>query len=98
MNELLIFFLLVLLGGLALGYFMTRTMLEDIGVPPDERAREIAKLSAMRTLELVLLVDVVALLVALVVKSETCINLATLIFATIFFGNWAFRAYYARRL
>ena len=93
MNELLLVSLFALLGGLLLGRFITRTMIKDIGVPPDERAEEIAKLSAMKTLELVLLVDVVALYYAwLVMKSETCANLATLIFATIFFGNWAFRA------
>ncbi|WP_258083823.1 DUF2178 domain-containing protein [Thermococcus thermotolerans] len=99
MNELVLVILVALLGGGLLGYFMTRTMVEGIGVPPDERAFEIAKLSAAKTLELVLAVDIVALYYSwLVMKNETCTNLAVLIFATIFFGNLVFKAYYARRM
>ncbi|NJE54007.1 DUF2178 domain-containing protein [Thermococcus sp. 21S9] len=99
MNELTVVAIIGIIGGMLMGYFMTRTMLKDIGIPPDERAKEIAKLSAVRTLELVFLVDVIALYYAwLVMKSQTCINLATMIFATILLGNWAFKAYYARRL
>ncbi|NJE09466.1 DUF2178 domain-containing protein [Thermococcus sp. MAR1] len=98
MNELILVSLVALIGGGLLGHFMTRTMM-SIGVPPDERAFEIAKLSAARTLELVLLVTVAALYYSwLVLRDERCTNLAVLIFATIFLGNLIFRAYYARRM
>ncbi|CAD5244851.1 DUF2178 domain-containing protein [Thermococcus camini] len=99
MNELALISLVALIGGGLLGHFMTRTIVRDIGLPPDERAFEITKLSAARTLELVLLVTVAALYYSwLVLKDERCTNLAVLIFATIFFGNLIFRAYYARRM
>ncbi|USS41413.1 DUF2178 domain-containing protein [Thermococcus aggregans] len=99
MNELIIVFIVALVGGGVLGYFMTRLFVKEIGAPPDERGLEIAKLAAMRTLELVLAVDVAALYYSwLVMKDEACRNLAILILATIFFGSLAFRAYYARRM
>ncbi|NJE05241.1 DUF2178 domain-containing protein [Thermococcus sp. M36] len=99
MNELALVSLIALIGGGLLGYFMTRTIVNNIGLPSDERAKEIAKISAMRTLELVLLVTVVSLYYSwLVLRDERCTNLAGLIFATIFFGNLAFRAYYSRRM
>jgi len=99
MNGLLIVFLAALIGGGALGYFMTRLLVREIGIPADERGLEIDKLAAVRTLELVLAVDVAALYYSwLVMKNEACRNLAILILATIFFGGLAFRAYYARRM
>ncbi|NJE78311.1 DUF2178 domain-containing protein, partial [Thermococcus sp. GR4] len=33
-----------------------------------------------------------------VLRDERCTNLSSLIFATIFFGNLAFRAYYSRKM
>ncbi|NJE29716.1 DUF2178 domain-containing protein [Thermococcus sp. 18S1] len=99
MEGLVIVSLFALLGGGLLGYFMTRTIAENTGLLPDERGMEIAKLSAMRTLELVLFVTVAALYYSwFVMKNEACTNLAGLIFATIFFGNLAFRAHYSRKM
>ncbi|ASJ13073.1 DUF2178 domain-containing protein [Thermococcus thioreducens] len=99
MNELALISLVAVVGGGVLGYFMIRTIMKDIGVPTDERAFEIAKLSAVKTLKLVLFVTVAALYYSwLILRDERCTNLATLIFATIFFGNLAFRAYYAKRM
>ncbi|NJE04437.1 DUF2178 domain-containing protein [Thermococcus sp. MV11] len=99
MNELALVSLIALIGGGLFGYFMTRTTVNNIGFPLDERAEEIAKISAMRTLELVLLVTVISLYYcAFFIRDERCANFMTLIFATIFFGNWAFRAYYSRKL
>ncbi|WP_297093102.1 DUF2178 domain-containing protein [Thermococcus sp.] len=99
MNELALVSLVALIGGGFLGYFMTRIVVENTGVPLDERGLEISKLAAMRTLELVLLVAVLSLYYSwLVLRDERCTNLASLIFATIFFGNLAFRAYYSRKM
>lgn len=99
MNELVLVSLVALIGGGFLGYFMTRIVVENTGVPLDERGLEISKLAAMRTLELVLLVAVLSLYYSwLVLRDERCTNLASLIFATIFFGNLAFRAYYSRKM
>jgi uncharacterized membrane protein len=99
MNKLVLVSLIALIGGGFLGYFMTRAVMNNIGFPLDERAEEIAKTSAMRTLELVLLVTVISLYYcAFFIRDERCANFMTLIFATIFFGNLAFRAYYSRKL
>ncbi|ACJ16840.1 hypothetical protein TON_1350 [Thermococcus onnurineus NA1] len=99
MNELALVSLVALIGGGFLGYFMMRTIVENTGVPIDERGLEISKLAAMRTLELVLLVTVLSLYYSwLVLRDERCTNLSSLIFATIFFGNLAFRAYYSRKM
>ncbi len=99
MNELALVSLVALIGGGFLGYFMTRIVVENTGVPLDERGLEISKLAAMRTLELVLLVAVLSLYYSwLVLRDERSTNLASLIFATIFFGNLAFRAYYSRKM
>ncbi len=99
MESLVVASLLALIGGGLLGYFMTRTVVKNIGLPPDERGMEIAKLSAMRTLELVLFVTVASLYYSwFVMRNEACANLASLIFATIFFGNLAFRAHYSRKM
>ncbi|WP_297420181.1 DUF2178 domain-containing protein [Thermococcus sp.] len=49
-----------LLGGI-LGYLLTREVVRNVGVPVDERGNEIARLAAARTLEVVLLMVVVAL-------------------------------------
>ena len=99
MNELALVSLAALIGGGLLGYFMTRVIVENTGVPLDERGLEISKLAAMRTLELVLFVAVVLLLYFWVIeRNETCANAASLVFATIFFGNLAFRAYYSRKM
>ncbi|NJD98347.1 DUF2178 domain-containing protein [Thermococcus sp. LS1] len=99
MNELALISLVSIAVGGILGYFLSREIVTNIGIPPDERAEEISKRAAMKTLELVLLVTVVSLYYyAFVTKSEDCANAMSLIFATIFFGNMAFRAYYSRKM
>ncbi|WP_010478562.1 DUF2178 domain-containing protein [Thermococcus zilligii] len=86
------------IGGI-LGYLLTREIVKNIGVPPDERGNEIAKLAAARTLELVLLTDVVLLYYSLIVaKDDLCTGVLSALFAMIFFGNLAFRAYYSRKM
>ncbi|ASJ05870.1 hypothetical protein [Thermococcus pacificus] len=54
MNEILIISALFLVCGLLLGIFIAKTILKDIGIPPDERALELDKLTALRTLELIM--------------------------------------------
>ncbi|WP_297499377.1 DUF2178 domain-containing protein [Thermococcus sp.] len=99
MNELALMSLMALIGGGLLGYFMRKTIVENTGVPLDERGLEISKLAAMRTLELVLFVTVVLLLYFWTIeRNEACANTVGLVFFTIFFGNLAFRAYYSRRM
>ncbi|MDV3103566.1 DUF2178 domain-containing protein [Thermococcus waiotapuensis] len=86
------------IGGI-LGYLLTRGIVEDIGVPLDERGNEIAKLAAARTLELVLLTDAVLLYYsAIVAKDDLCTGVLFALFAMILFGNLAFRAYYSRKM
>jgi uncharacterized protein YneF (UPF0154 family) len=99
MNELIIIAVVSLVGGAVLGAWMTRLMLREIGVPPDERAREIGKMAALRTWELVLIVDVVMLYYNwLIAKDQVAVNTAIVILITTVFGGWFFRWYYARRM
>lgn len=99
MSELAIIAAVSLVGGVILGYFMTRVALREIGLPPDERAMEIDKLAALRTLELTLLVDVVLLFYNLLIPgNQAAVNTALMILTAIFFGSWFFRWYYARRM
>lgn len=99
MSELTIISAVSLVGGVILGYFMTRVALREIGLTPDERAMEIDKLAALRTLELTLLVDVVLLFYNLLIPgNQAAVNTALMILTAIFFGSWFFRWYYARRM
>ncbi|NJF24728.1 DUF2178 domain-containing protein [Thermococcus sp. Bubb.Bath] len=59
MNELAIVVAVSIVGGVLPGVLMTRVMLREIGVPPDERALEIDKRTALKTLEAVTVVDVI---------------------------------------
>lgn len=99
MNELAVVSLgFGILGGIV-GYFLTREVVTNIGVPMDERGAEIAKLAALKTLEFVLLVTVVSLYYCIVVAEDgLCSAILSGILATIFFGNLAMRAYYSRKL
>ncbi|ASJ00887.1 DUF2178 domain-containing protein [Thermococcus gorgonarius] len=86
------------IGGI-LGYLLTRGVVKNIGVPMDERGNEIAKLAAARTLELVLLADVVLLYYSLIVaKDALCAGILSTLLTLIFFGNLALRLYYSRKM
>jgi len=99
MNELLIVAVVSLIGGVLLGTLMTRIMLREIGLPADERAREIDKRTALKALELVMIVDIILLFYHwFVTKNSDARDTALIIFMAIFFSIWIFRAYYARRM
>ncbi len=86
------------IGGV-LGYLLTRGVVKNVGVPMDERGNEIAKIAAARTLEVVLLVVVVALYYSLFVAGdELCTAILSGLLALIFFGNLALRVYYGRKM
>ncbi len=86
------------IGGI-LGYLLTRGVVKNIGVPTDERGNEIAKLAAARTLELVLLTNVVLLYYSIVVAKDTlCTGILSALLALIFFGNLTLRVYYGQKM
>jgi hypothetical protein len=87
-----------ILGGV-IGYFLTREVVKNIGVPMDERRGEIAKLAALKTLEFVLLVTVLSFYYCIVVAEDgLCSAILSGILAAIFFGNLTMRAYYSKKL
>ncbi len=87
-----------LLGGI-LGYLLTREVVRNVGVPVDERGNEIARLAAARTLEVVLLMVVVALYYSLLVERDSlCTAIMSGLLVLISLGNLALRAYYGKRM
>ncbi|AMQ18309.1 DUF2178 domain-containing protein [Thermococcus peptonophilus] len=99
MDELTIVAIVSLVGGAILGVLMTRLMLKEIGIPPDERAMGIDKRAAISTLKLVMIGDMILLYYHwFITKNSAARDTALIIFLMMFFGIWVFRAYYARRM
>ncbi|WP_297491217.1 DUF2178 domain-containing protein [Thermococcus sp.] len=85
-------------GGI-LGYLLTRGVVKSVGVPMDERGNEIAKLAAARTLELVLLTDVVFLYYSIIAaKDAPCTEILSALLALMIFGNLTLRVYYGQKM
>ncbi len=85
-------------GGI-LGYLLTRGVVKNVGVPMDERGNEIAKLAAARTLELILLTNVVFLYYSIITaKDALCTEILSALLALIIFGNLTLKVYYGRRM
>jgi multisubunit Na+/H+ antiporter MnhF subunit len=99
MSELTIVVAVSLIGGALLGALMTRILVREVGLPPDERAMEIDKRTAINTLNLVMIVDIILLYYHwFITKNSTARDTALIIFLMMFFGIWIFRTYYARRM
>ncbi|WP_457751752.1 DUF2178 domain-containing protein [Thermococcus sp.] len=89
--------LLAFVAGVIFYLLTTREIMKNLGFDADERAFEVAKLSAMRTLELVLLIVVVEIFYSsFISKNEGLFRFSSLLLLVILFGNLAFRAYYSR--
>lgn len=87
MNELAIVAVVSLIGGGILGALITRVMLKEVGFPPDERAMEIDKRTALKTLELVMIVDIVLLFYHwFITKNNVARDTALIIFMVVFFS------------